>query len=217
MAFLNEAEKARISERIQHAESRTHGEIVTVIARQSDSYRYIPIMWAAIAALSVPGLYFLWELLFHSGWQYPGESADLISKLYPVQALVFLGMGMLLQIPACRVRVTPGSVKAQRASRHAKEQFFDQQLHLTAGRTGVLIFVSVAEHYVEIIVDAAIAEKVDNTVWEETIAEFITHLKAGRIADGFEATIEHVREVLWEHFPAETSEPDELPNHLIEV
>lgn len=217
MAFLNETEKERISALIRQVESRTQGEIVTVIARQSDSYRYIPIMWAAIAALSVPGLYFLWELIFHSQWRYPGESTAVLSWLYPVQALTFLGVGMILQIPTCRVLVTPASVKAQRSSRHAKEQFFGQQLHLSSGRTGVLIFVSVAEHYVEIIVDAAIAAKVDNAVWDETIAEFIVHLKAGRIAEGFESTIEHLRDVLWEHFPAETGTTDELPNHLIEV
>jgi len=217
MAFLNQTEKTRISDLIRKTESQTQGEIVTVIAKRSDDYRYIPMLWAAIAALSVPGLYFLWELSVHSGWNYPGESKQVFNALYPIQALVFLGLGMLFQLPAARILVTPASIKSQRSSRHAKEQFFTQQLHLTSGRTGVLIFVSVAEHYVEIIADSAIADKVENAVWDEAIAGFISHLKMGQIAQGFETTIEQVGAVMQEHFPAQSSELDELPNHLIEV
>ena len=44
----------------------------------------------------------------------------------------------------------------RRASRLAREQFFEPGLHLTRARTGVLIFVAVAEHYVEIIADEGI-------------------------------------------------------------
>jgi len=75
----------------------------------------------------------------------------------------------------------------------------------------------VAEHYVEIIVDSAIAEVVSNDAWADTVDEFTTHIKTGDIATGFEKAIERCREVSWEHFPASERNPDELPNHLIEV
>ncbi|MEE9322836.1 MAG: TPM domain-containing protein [Granulosicoccus sp.] len=217
MTFLNNDAKASLTAQIQQAESRTHGEIMTVIAQQSDGYRYIPILWAALFALSMPGFYFLWEYLTADGWHYPGQSLATLSWLYPVQVLVFLGLGMLSQIPRCRMWVIPTRVKHQRAARHAREQFFLQELHLTENRTGVLVFVSVAEHYVEIIVDTGIAAKVDNAIWDETVQEFIVNIKSGQIAKGFENTIEHIREVLWQHFPAESGRPDQLPNHLIEV
>jgi len=80
-----------------------------------------------------------------------------------------------------------------------------------------LIFVSVAEHYVEIIVDKGVADVVDNTVWRETVDEFVTDIRAGNIAQGFSNAVEHCREVLSTHFPAEHGRPDELPNHLIEI
>jgi putative membrane protein len=217
MAFLNESEKAALTARINHAESRTRAEIVTVIAQQSDGYRYIPILWAALAALIVPGLYYGWLAISTGGWLTHVEALDSASWLYPSQILVFLGLGMLFQIPQLRLFVIPKSVKHQRAARHAREQFFLQNLHQTRGHTGVLVFVSVAEHYVEIIVDSAIAEVVDNTLWEQTVQEFVSYVRKGDIAAGFDSTIEHCRQVLWEHFPAPDGRPDELPNHLIEV
>lgn len=217
MAFLTQKEKQSLSAKINHAESRTRAEIVTVIAQQSDGYRYIPILWAALIALSVPGLYYAYLIVTSSGWIEPAEFMGSSTWLYPFQVLIFLGLGMVFQIPAARMLIIPNSVKNHRAARHAREQFFLQNLHQTQERTGVLVFVSVAEHYVEIIVDSGIAQAVDDNLWKQTVDEFIAHVRRGDIALGFDSTIEHCREILWEHFPAPEGRPDELPNHLIEV
>ena len=217
MAFLTPDEKAALSAKISYAESRTRAEIVTLIARQSDGYRYIPLLWAALAALSIPGTYYAWLAITTGGWLEPGHAIGLSDWLYPVQVLVFLGLGMLFQIPAARMWIIPSSVKQQRAARHAREQFFLQNLHKTEAHTGVLVFVSVAEHYVEIIVDSAIAEAVDDQLWKQVVDDFIVHVRRGDIANGFDSTIEQCRLILWKHFPAPEGRPDELPNHLIEV
>jgi len=217
--FLSEAEKVSLESRIASAETNTRAEIMTVIARQSDGYRYIPILWAALIALSVPGFYFLYSTWVSDGWIYPGT--DHPENIYPIQVLVFLGLGMLFQLPAARLWMIPNIVKRQRAARHAREQFFLQNLHQTTDRTGVLIFVSVAEHYVEIIVDNGIANKIDNQEWADTVNDFIGDLRLGHIAQGFDRAIDHCERVLSEHFPAEQgrseSTQNELPNHLIEV
>ena len=217
MAFLSEAEKRAIGETIRRAEAGTRGEIVTVLARTSDGYRYIPTLWAALVALSVPGLHYLWQSVTSDGWHYPASGEVFTSALYPLQVLVFLGLGMLFQIPRCRLWLVPASIKRGRAARHAREQFFLQKLHLTRDRTGVLIFVSLAEHYVEIIVDEGVASVVDDAEWKETVDDFVAHVRRGEVAAGFERTIEHCREVLWKHFPDDGSKPDELPDHLVEV
>lgn len=217
MAFLTSTEKQTLRAQIEQAESGTTGEIVTVIAQQSDGYRYIPLLWAAIISLSIPGFYFLFQYLTTAGWSYSGESNWSLARLYPIQVLTFLGLGTLLQLSSIRTWFVPRSVKFERARRHAHEQFFLQNLHLTKHHNGVLIFVSVAEHYVEIIVDQGVGDVVDDSVWRETVDEFISHIRAGNIAEGFSNTVEHCREVLATHFPAEHGRPDELPNHLIEV
>ena len=217
MAFLSDEEKDRIAEAIRHAESGTRGEIVTVVARESDGYRYIPTLWAALVALAVPGLHHLWHRVASGGWSWPGSEAPSFGSVYVWQVLVFLGLGMLFQIPRCRLWLVPTSIKRSRAARHAREQFFLQKLHLTEGRTGVLVFVSLAEHYVEIIVDEGIARVVDDGEWRRAVEEFVDHVRRGEVAVGFERTVEHCREILWRHFPDEGGKPDELPNRLVEV
>ncbi len=217
MSFLTQAQKTSLREQIQQAEAGTTGEIVTVIANQSDGYRYIPMLWAAIISLSIPGLYFLYRYFTTSGWSYQEGPGFAMAQLYPIQVLVFLGLGTLFQFSKVRFWLIPKSVKLHRARRHAHEQFFIQKLHLTENNTGVLIFVSVAEHYVEIIVDKAVADIVDNSVWQDTVNEFVQHVRNGEIAQGFAITVEQCKDVLSEHFPASHGRPDELPNHLIEI
>ncbi len=216
--FLTVSEKAALEKRIADIETGTRAEIMTVIAKQSDGYRYIPVLWAALFALSIPGLYFLYSTIVNDGWIYPGtERPELI---YSIQVLAFMGLGMLFQLPAARLWMIPNVVKQQRAARHAHEQFFLQNLHQTIDRTGVLIFVSVAEHYVEIIVDSGVAEKIDDQHWRDSVHTLIEDVKRGEIAQGFNRALDHCERVLSEHFPADTSvtsNRDELPNHLIEV
>lgn len=215
--FLDENEKRQLVELIHEAERGTRGEIVTVIAESSDGYRYIPLLIACLAALSVPGLYFIFDAIASAGWSVP-ESADrTLSRVYLVQGLVFLGLGSLFQLPALRVWLVPKAVKQGRAARHAREQFIRQGVHQTEARNGILIFVSVAEHYVEVLVDSGLSSRVNQAVWDETVADFVTRVKSGHVYEGFVSTIEHCRDVLWEHFPDENGRPNELPDHLIEV
>jgi putative membrane protein len=217
MAFLTAEEKLALATQIRTAEKQTSAEIVTVIADQSDHYRYIPMLWAALIALAVPGIYYLFQHINNNGWAYPGNSVETLARLYYVQVLVFLGLGMLIQYRPFRLWLVPKSVKHGRAARHAREQFLLQNLHQTQTRTGVMVFVSVAEHYVEIIVDSEVAAVVDNDVWVETVNEFTSCIKRGAIHEGFNRTIEHCSEVLSKHFPENGDKPDELPNNLIEI
>ena len=81
----------------------------------------------------------------------------------------------------------------------------------------MLIFVSVAEHYVEIIADQGIDALVPPGTWDRAVAEFVEQVRAGRIGEGFLAAIAAVGERLAEHFPRAAGDIDELPNRLIEI
>ena len=47
-------DRDRISEAIRAAEANTCGEIYVVVARAVDDFRFVPVLWAAIAALILP-------------------------------------------------------------------------------------------------------------------------------------------------------------------
>ena len=205
MTFLTDQEKEKIRFAIAEAESRTSGEIVTVIAGRSDTYLYIPTLWAALLALCVPALNFLF-----------GSPMTPVLA-YQVQVLVFLLAAILFQLDLLKMYLIPRSVKHWRASLRAREQFFLQGLHTTKDRTGILIFVSVAEHYVEIIADKGINDRIEGNTWQIAVDEFTGLLREGRTHEGFLTAINHCREELWKHFPSETSNANELPDHLVEI
>jgi putative membrane protein len=81
----------------------------------------------------------------------------------------------------------------------------------------VLLFVSEAERYVEILADAGIAQKVPRETWEAAVTALTREIKAGRPADGFVAAIGLCAKVLAEHFPPGAINRDELPNAIVEL
>jgi putative membrane protein len=205
MAYLTEQDKERIRTAIRDAEANTTGELVTVIAQASDSYLFIPILWAALVAFAVPVLA-LWS----------GYSTDVVGVSI-VQLGVFCALALLGRWRRVRYYLVPTGVKKARAARLAREQFFARGVRETVDRTGILIFVSVAERHVEILADSGISEKVDSAVWRKAVDSFVGHVRSGQVAEGFLAAIRECGAVLTEHFPASGPNPDELPDHLFEL
>jgi putative membrane protein len=204
MPFLTDDDRHRIARAIAEAERRTTGELVAVVAQSAGDCRRVPLLWPALGALLLPAILLTVE---------PSMGAW---TLYLVQAAAFLVLALLAQLPI-GMALVPDGIKRRRASRLAREQFFERGLHLTRARTGVLIFVSVAEHYVEILADEGIDALVPPGTWDKAVADFVERVRAGRIAEGFVAAIEVVGARLAEHFPRAPDDPDELPNHLIEI
>lgn len=205
MAFLNDDEKQRLRDAIRAAESKTSGEIVTVIAAASGSYYYYPTLWAALLAIVSPALV-LWL---------PLSFAPL--GIVELQLLVFVLLALGLRLPAIKRRLVPRAVQRDYCARRAREQFLTQNLHTTRGRTGVLLYVSVAERHVELLADAGIHGKVPAGTWEQIVQALTARVKAGQIGDGFVEAVQAIGGHLAAHFPAEVSNPNELPDHLIEL
>lgn len=200
--LFTEAEERRIADAISAAERSTSGEIVAVIAAESDSYLYAPFLWASLAALLVP-----WPFIYLTWWP--------VQWIFLIQLAAFLALVMLLLPRSIRLMLVPKAVKRMRAHRRAVEQFLVQNLHTTSGRTGVLVFVSVAERYAEVLADTGIDAKVPEGTWREIVDELTAKIAAGRAADGFVAAITAAGQHLAQHFPPGSEDPNELPNHLI--
>ena len=202
--MISDSDKARISAAIQRAESRTAGEIFCIIAQHSSDYRLVPIAWAAWLALFAP-----LPIIYWANWS--------AAVIYLLQLIVFLIAALVLSRPNLRFRVVPRRAKHDRAHAEAMRQFFVQGLDKTEHRTGVLIFVSTAERYAEIVADAGINEKVTAETWDEAVNALVSAIKAGRAAEGFLAAIDQCGAVLAVHFPPGALKRDELPNKLLEI
>ena len=205
MTFLTESDKQRLRAAIREAESKTSGEIVTVIARASGSYYYYPTLWAALAAILSP-LLMTWL---------PLSFAPL--GIVELQLLVFALLALLLRLPAVRMHLVPRSVQRDYCGRRAREQFLAQSLHTTRERTGVLLYVSVAERHVELLADAGIHARVPAGTWNAIVDEFTAQVKADCIGVGFVAAVTAIGEHLTAHFPLPADSRNELTDHLIEL
>lgn len=82
----------------------------------------------------------------------------------------------------------------------------------TAGNNGVLIYVLMADHDVEIVADRAIAARVDKAEWDAVCREMEREFRAGRYAEGAEAGIAGVGGLLAKHFPGRGGDRDEQPD-----
>lgn len=189
-----------VADAIRDTEQRTSGQLVCVLARASSSYAHFPLLWASALALLLP-----WPLIYLTQWS--------VERIFLLQAATFLLAGLLFSWMPLRLFLVPPRVRRYQAHRTASEQFLVRNVGHTSNRCGVLIFVSLAEHYARIIADEGIAQQVDHSEWQECIDELLAEVRNGRIAAGFIAAIDHVGSVLAEHAPSDGS-PNPLPDRL---
>lgn len=84
----------------------------------------------------------------------------------------------------------------------------------TAENNGVLIYLLLAEHRIEIVADRAVARLVDEAQWAAIVAGMASDFRAGRYEDGLMAALEAVDRLLRQHFPRAEGSTDanELPD-----
>jgi putative membrane protein len=132
-------------------------------------------------------------------------------------ALAFLIVRLVLAWRPLRMALTPGATKSRRVRRRAIAVFKAAAERRTVGRTGILIYLSMAEHRAEIVADEAILKVTDDATWGEAMTALIVEVKQGRVADGMVAAIERVGTVLADHFPRSATDVNEIPDKLIEL
>lgn len=199
MPITSEDYKA-ISAAIRDAEQRTSGQLVCVLAHASSNYTHVPILWATALALALP-----WPLIYFTQWS--------VERIFLAQLAAFLLAGLMFSWMPLRLLLVPRAVRRAQAHRAASEQFLVRNVGHTANRSGVLIFVSLAEHYAQIIADEGIARRVHKSEWQAAIDALLAHVRDGRVAAGFIAAVERCGAVLAKHAPPDGS-PNELPDRL---
>ena len=84
----------------------------------------------------------------------------------------------------------------------------------TENNNGVLIYLLLAEHRIEIVADRGLNRHVAQERWQELVAGMSTAFRQGRFEAGLEQAIDAVDDLLRRHFPLEAgqSNPNELPD-----
>lgn len=84
----------------------------------------------------------------------------------------------------------------------------------TDANNGVLIYLMLAEHAIEIVADRGLNPYIDAAAWQALVAHMADDFRAGRFEAGLVRTIDAVDAVLARHFPlaAGQANPNELPD-----
>ena len=203
-AALTEEEHASLSREIRDAEAATSGEIYVVVAHSPDTFRVVPILWAALFALIL-------------AWALDLGTELSTSMILSLQALGFLAAAVLLSAPVLRYRIVPAVIAEDAAHRAALAQFMAHGVHLTSARTGVLIYVSLLPRRIEILADSGIHARVGQAIWDEAVARLAAEIRTGPLGEALAHAIRDLGALLAVHFPRPQGDRNELPNRVIEV
>ena len=107
--------------------------------------------------------------------------------------------------------------RGQAARERALEVFAQLRVWDTEHNNGVLIYLLLADHRIEIVADRGLAPLVSAEQWRGVCVLMEERLRAGEYDDGVVAGIEAACDLLAEHFPQEPGMPDEdeLPDHPV--
>lgn len=221
---MTAADHKLVFDAVAAAEAHSAGEIVTIVTPRSDAYRDVALVWAALAAfaalctleIGANAILPLIENLLGL-WAFEWTARAVLGLALIVATLKFLTVYLMLRFTPLGLWLTPRRVRNARVRTRALTCFRVGAESRTSGHTGVLIYLSLAEHRAEIIADAAIASKVAPETWGYAMKAMLDPLRQGRMAQGMAAAVAEVGKVLGQHFPRSDDDTNELPDRLIEV
>jgi len=176
---------------------------VCVLAQRSSEINGETTILAAALALLTP-----WPLLAFT--QIPAQ------HIFAIQVAVFAAALLLFTLTHLGLALTPRFLKRRQAFRVAAEQFYIRGMTRTRHRAGVLIFVSLAEHYARIIADDGLTGKITESEWQDTVNELTAHLRAHQVTEGFLDAIKRAGDLLARSAPPDGGSND-LPDRLVRI
>ncbi|WP_380872338.1 hypothetical protein ACFB49_32860 [Sphingomonas sp. DBB INV C78] len=214
----------RIKAAIEATEARTDGELLVILSPQSDSYNDVAANWAVVlmvTALGVvaicPDIFIGLAESFAGGWSDGLSRRSLLLLLFSALVAIYLLARIALRRTPLRFALVPGAIRTRRVRRRAIALFKVGAERRTKSRTGVLLYLSLAERRAEIVADEAVHKRVSPTVWGDAMVLLIDAVRANRATEGMVAAIDSIGDILAKEFPYTGTDPAELPNHLIVV
>ncbi|MBL8698648.1 MAG: TPM domain-containing protein [Alphaproteobacteria bacterium] len=210
MTILSPAQRQRIEAAIRTAESGTSAEFLCAVARSTDTYFTVPLILSAVVGVTAPAV----ALHLAPGWTGVTLSDPGVAI---VQLLVFALVALATTRPRIAAWLTPRAVLQRRAARFAAAVFLERGLAGVEARNGVLLFVSLAEHHVEVIADRGVFAVVDPAQWMGVVEGFTAQVARGDVAEAYVAALERLGAILAAAFPRAPDDANEIPDRLLEL
>lgn len=210
--LFTEQDQKRIQEAVKLAEEKTSGEIVPYVVERSDQYEVALYR----AGLLGGGLGLVFALLFSSyysgwgmSWLFKPQGTALVVA---IATLLGFALGF---IPAVRRLLTGRDALRRSVHGRAMQAFLEEEVFKTRERTGILLFVSLFEHHIEVIGDEGINRKVETSEWIEVVDTIRRGIRAGRPAEGMVDAIDRCGQLLeTRQVEIRADDADELSNRV---
>ncbi len=196
--------QARLARAVARAEAGTSGEIVVMVVARAGAYRALVLLATLVAALVLP-----WPLIALTAWS--------AVSICLAQAALVAAVLLASQNARLRLALVPRRLRGDRAREAARRAFRSRGLNRTRSRTGVLLYLSVAERHAEIVTDLGVLRHVPPATWDRILADLTRALGQGVTEAALTAAIAAIGTCLAEHLPAGPDDPDEMPNRVIVV
>ncbi len=200
-AFTDQAAKAEVASAIKEIERVTCAEVVVAVRASSGHYRhtdYLVGFALSFAALLV----FLFD---------PHEfSIDWM----PLDSILAFALGAFVSasVPPLRRALTSRKLMRANVRTSARATFFDLGIGKTAGRTGILVYVSMFEHGVEVVPDLGIDAAVLGAPFQSAIAALDAALHRGPSFPRFTEALRALGPILGKALPRLSDDVNELPD-----
>ena len=198
MALLSAADVQDVEAAVQRAEARTNAEIAVVLADASDDYltprAVVAVVLGALAALV------LW-------WAWPGVP---VVDIVGAQALATL-LAVGATAPLLRLVVPPRLLDAA-VLQAAHAAFSRHGISGTQQRCGVLVYVSDAEHRVQLLADQGAHAALGQPLLEAQATAVAAAIRRGEGKAGLLACVDVLGTALAARFPKTAQDTNELPN-----
>ena len=203
--FLTDEAKKALTEAVREVEACSSAELVVAVRARSGSYLH-----ADLIAGIVTGIAALAFLLF-SRWEF-GLFWFVID---PVVA-GFLGGLIASRFPGLRRALTRPAVRRRLAETAARSLFVEKRVHGTAGRTGILFYISVLEREAIFVTDVGIKTLAAAESWQRTISAIETGVRQGEDGIRIAERLRGLAAICGPALPRATDDVDELANEVCE-
>ena len=180
--LIDRLDDDQIREAVQRAEERTAGEIVPVVVPRSADYEVVTWRGAVFAVLLALTAAML-TLQFYDGW----GLGWLYTPWGVVLTALVAGIGGALAanfIPPLQRLLAGADLLDETVHRRALQSFIEEEVFDTRDRTGILLFVSLREHRIEVLGDAGINEQVDPEDWAEVVVRVRRGIRNDNLTEG---------------------------------
>ncbi len=214
---ITDKEKDIIKNAVTRAESKTSGEIAVAFIKESSSYALYELIFAVFAGF----IYFVTITFFVHNieswlqskfWDY---NMAYLLFFYGFSTFIFISAAYFIaNISYIDRLITPKKIMKQKTSQRALRYFIESGVCYTKEQTGILIFISLLEHRVEMIADKGISQKIDADKWNGIVAYIIEGIKKDKVAEHLSNAVSECGDLLAKHFPIKKDDINELTDDV---